>query len=208
MKKLLIVIAVIIAAFLVYKFAIKKNKPPKDKPVPVAVSKHSDPFNQSMEAVLSSYYVLADGFVNWDSAAVGKAVLSLQAALASFKVDELKKDSTIYETAQYPLETAKANTATIAGTADWTARRHALHDLSDALRMLLLTVKYDQAPVYWQECPMAFGEGQSGNWLSNKKEIVNPYLGNKDPKYGKTMINCGENKMTIDFTKPDSAQVK
>ncbi|WP_300600008.1 DUF3347 domain-containing protein [Niabella sp.] len=207
MKKLLIVIAVFVAAFLVYKL-LKKDKPPREEPVPIAVSKHSDVFNRSMEAVLAAYYVMTDGFVNWDTAAVGKAAASLQTALTDFKINELKKDSAIYQTAQYPMETAKTNTGTIISSKDWTEKRHALNDLSDALRMLLLTVKYDQAPAYWQECPMAFGEGQPGNWLSDKNQVVNPYLGNNDPKYGKTMINCGENKMAIDFTKPDSLQTK
>lgn len=207
MKKLLIVIAVFVAAFLVYKL-LKKDKPPKAEPVPIAVSKHSDVFNRSMGAVLTAYYGMTDGFVSWDSAAVGKGAQSLQTALTDFKVDELRKDSAIYQTAQYPLETAKTNVGIIAGSQDWTEKRHALNDLSDALRMLLLTVKYDQAPAYWQECPMAFGEGQPGNWLSGKNEVVNPYLGNKDPKYGNTMLNCGENKMIIDFTRPDSTQTK
>ncbi|WP_018628034.1 DUF3347 domain-containing protein [Niabella aurantiaca] len=208
MKKLLILIAVLIAALVVYQFVLKKEKPPREKPVPIAVSKHSDVFNHSMDAVLASYYVMTDGFVNWDSASVGKAALTLQTALTDFKAEELKQDSAIYQTAQYPLEMAKTNTGVIVSTTDWTERRHALNDLSDALRMLLLTVKYDQASAYWQECPMAFGEGRPANWLSSKKEVVNPYLGNKDPKYGKTMLNCGENKMVIDFTKPDSAQTK
>ncbi|MCF3108075.1 hypothetical protein LL912_04725 [Niabella sp. CC-SYL272] len=208
MKKLLMVLAVLIAAFLVYKIFIKKDKPPREKPVPIAVSKHSDVFNHSMEALLAAYYVMTDGFVNWDSAAVGKGAQSLQTALADFKVEELKKDSAIYQTAQFPLETAKTSTAAILGSPDWTAKRHALNDLSDALRMLLLTVKYDQAPAYWQECPMAFGEGQPGNWLSGKNEVVNPYLGNKDPRHGNTMLHCGENKMVIDFTKSDSTQTK
>lgn len=207
MKKLLVVIVVVIAAFLVYKL-IKKDKPPREKPVPIAVSKHSDVFNHSVDAVLASYYVMADGFVNWDTAAVSKAALTLQTALTDFKVEELKQDSAIYQTARYPLEMAKTNTGIIVNARDWAEKRHALNDLSDALRMLLLTVKYDQALVYWQECPMAFGEGQPANWLSGKNEIVNPYLGTKDPKYGQTMLNCGENKMIIDFTKPDSAQAK
>lgn len=207
MKKLLILVLVAAAVFLIYRIAFKK-KAPGEKPVPVAVGKQSAGFNQSMEAILNSYYSMTEGFVNWDTVAVSSAATGLETALKQLKIEELKKDTTIYQTALYPLELAKTNAATIAASRDWTERRHALNDLSDNIRMLLLTVKYDQAPVYWQECPMAFGEGQSGDWLSNKAAIINPYLGNKDPKYGKSMLNCGENKMTIDFTKPDSVQVK
>ncbi|ANH80857.1 hypothetical protein A8C56_07565 [Niabella ginsenosidivorans] len=208
MKKLLILVLMLAAAFLIYRFAFKKKRAPREKPVPVAVSEQSAGFNQSMNSILSSYYRMTEGFVNWDTAAVGSAATGLETALKQLNVEELKKDTTIYQTALYPLELAKTNTATIAAGRDWTERRHALNDLSDNIRTLLLTIKYDQAPVYWQECPMAFGEGESGDWLSSKAEIINPYLGNKDPKYGKSMLNCGENKMTIDFTKRDSARLK
>ena len=71
--------------------------------------------------------------------------------------------------------------------------------------MLLITIKYDQGVVYWQECPMAFGENTIGNWLSAEEKVINPYLGAKDPKYGATMLNCGETKEKINFSVPDTA---
>lgn len=204
MKKFLIILAVVIVGFLIYKYAIKKEKPPKEKPVPVAVSKYSTGFNKSIGSILTVYYAMADGFVNWDTAVVGLQSGALKTTLDNFNTEELKKDSTIYQTVQYPLELARTNTDIISTAADWTERRRALNDLSDNIRSILLAVKYDQAPVYWQECPMAFEGAQSGNWLSATREVINPYLGNKDPKYGKTMLNCGENKMTIDFTAKDT----
>ena len=44
---------------------------------------------------------------------------------------------------------------------------------------------------------MAFGEGKEANWISNGVEIVNPYLGKRDPTYGAGMLHCGEVKDTI-----------
>ncbi|MBO9619658.1 MAG: DUF3347 domain-containing protein [Niabella sp.] len=208
MKKFLIFIVVLALAFLGYKLVFKKNKDAGEKPVPVAVGKPTAAFDQSVDVVLTSYYTLTDGFVNWDTAIVTTTAATLETALGHLKVDETQKDTVIYQTVLSTLDLAKINVATIKGSHDWTERRHALNDLSDNIRTILLAVKYDKAPVYWQECPMAFGEGQSGNWLSAKDAIVNPYLGNKDPKFGKTMLNCGETKMTIDFTKTDSTQVK
>ena len=41
-----------------------------NKPQPIAVSKHSDFFNNSVEDVLNAYYQLTEGFVNWDTAAI------------------------------------------------------------------------------------------------------------------------------------------
>lgn len=201
MKKLFLIILLLVGAFFIYKYAFKKEGQERAKPESIAVSRHSGEFNKSVDDILNSYYSMANDFVNWDSLAVNNSASALQTATNNFKVEELKKDSIIYETAIFPLDICKNSIATIIQSKDWEERRRAFQELSESLRLLLITVKYDQNLVYWQECPMAFGEGNSGNWLSDKKEIINPYLGNKSPKYGKTMLSCGETKETIDFTK-------
>jgi hypothetical protein len=48
---------------------------------------------------------------------------------------------------------------------------------------------------------MAFNDTEPGDWLSETDSIRNPYLGLHHPKYGKAMIDCGQTKSTIDFTK-------
>lgn len=208
MKKFLLLLALVAGVFLVYKFFFKKDEPKPDKPKPIAVSKHSEAFNQSVNIILTDYYNMNGGFVNWDSTTVNQSAGALQKSLNGFRTDDLKIDSTIYQTALFPLDNAKNSVATILTSGDWAGKRRALQDLSDNLRTLLITVKYDQGVVYWQECPMAFGEGMAGNWLSNKEEVVNPYLGNKDPQFGASMLNCGETKMKIDFTAADTSVVK
>ncbi len=205
MKKLLLFLVVLVAAFLVYKYAFKKNAPPHEKPEAVAVSTHSDAFNTSVSDMLTSYYGMTDGFVNWDSSVVNAAALHLGQALDKLMMDELKKDTVIYETALFPFENARQATASIVSAGTWEEKRRALQDLSENIRILLITVKYDGATVYWQECPMAFGEGIRGTWLSADEKVVNPYLGNKDPKYGATMLHCGETKAKIEFSAAESA---
>ncbi len=208
MRKLIIFLLVVLGGYLVYKFVFKKKEAPREEPKPLVVSKHSDVFNQSVHNILTKYFAMTDGFVHWDAEAVNKNATALQQSLSELKVDELKKDSTIFQTVIFPLDNAKSNVTTILSAPAWPEKRRALQDLSDNLRMLLITVKYDAAVTYWQECPMAFGEGQSANWLSSKEEVLNPYLGDKDPKYGNTMLNCGETKATIDFTRADSSTVQ
>ncbi|GAB3431025.1 DUF3347 domain-containing protein [Niabella aquatica] len=208
MKKLFLIVLLLAAAFLVYKYAFKKEEPVGEKPKALSVSAHSEAFNASVSDILSGYYAMTDAFVNWDSAAVNKTARELQLAVDHFKIDELKKDSVIYETALFPVDNSKHSIAAIIGSSGWDEKRRALQELSENLRMLLLTVKYDRSIVYWQECPMAFGEGSIGNWLSAKEEVVNPYLGKKDPKYGATMLNCGETKEKIDFTVADTVPNK
>jgi hypothetical protein len=44
---------------------------------------------------------------------------------------------------------------------------------------------------------MAFGEDHDANWISNTAEIINPYLGKKNPEFKATMIHCGETKDSI-----------
>jgi hypothetical protein len=117
--------------------------------------------------------------------------------LEDIKLDELKKDSVIYLTALDPLSNAKANIASIIQEADLQKKREHLNNLSDNLRNLVLIVKYDKDIVYWQECPMAFNDEIPGYWLSRNKEIRNPYLGTKHPKYKATMLDCGESKGAI-----------
>ena len=44
--------------------------------------------------------------------------------------------------------------------------------------------------MYKQFCPMAFND-QGGYWLSNSKEVRNPYFGDK-------MLKCGMVKVTLE----------
>lgn len=48
----------------------------------------------------------------------------------------------------------------------------------------LAEANIDSGQLYYQYCPMAF-EGKGGYWLSNGKEIRNPYYGDK-------MLKCGK----------------
>jgi hypothetical protein len=78
--------------------------------------------------------------------------------------------------------------------------------LSEDLRLLFIVVKYDREKLYWQECPMAFGDDKPGNWLSKTVAVRNPYLGNKHPEYHDKMLGCGEPKDTINFIPIDTTK--
>lgn len=57
--------------------------------------------------------------------------------------------------------------------------------------MLKLTeAGLDSGQIYYQYCPMAF-EGKGAYWLSNGKEILNPYYGDK-------MLKCGRVERVIE----------
>lgn len=175
------------------------------KPPPMAVSKHSDRFNNSISSVLNAYYKMNEGFVNWDTIEVNKHANEIKIALDNLKIEELKVDTTgIYESALDPLATAKTEVGNILNNPAIDKKRISLNTLSENLRLLFIVVKYDREKLYWQECPMAFGDDKPGNWLSKTVEVRNPYLGNKHPEYKDKMLGCGEPKDTINFIPKDT----
>ena len=206
MKKVLAVLGilvVVLAAFLWFTFKGGKKREKGPRPVALSVSKHSPAFNQSVQEVLDAYYSLSEALVNWDSDAVAAESQKLKTSLDSLKIEELKVDTTgIYETALDPLANARNEAATISTAQDIDEKRTAFNNLSENLRLLFIVVKYDQGKLYWQECPMAFGDNQPGYWISKTDEVRNPYLGTKHPKYKDRMLNCGEPKDTINFMPP------
>jgi hypothetical protein len=182
------------------------SEPPK---LSLPVSQHSDAFNQSLENILNTYYKMTEGFVNWDTAGITTAANELRFSLESLDLDELKKDTSgIYESAFDPLANAKTEVASIIADPSIAEKRGSLNILSDNLRLLLTAVKYDRAELYWQECPVAFGEDRPGNWISKTKEVRNPYFGTRDPKYGDKMLNNGAPKYTIKFDPPAADSTK
>lgn len=160
------------------------------KPVPIAVSKHSDVFNRSIEVVLSSYINLTDALSGNDTSAIAKAGSQFKNSLDSFKIEELKVDTLIYQTALQPFENVKSETASVISDPSINEKRGSFNILSNELFSLLSTIRYDLAKLYWHECEKAFGEGNPGNWLSkNEEEKANPY----------GIEDCAEVKTTIDF---------
>jgi Protein of unknown function (DUF3347) len=175
------------------------------KPLPMTVSKHSELFNNSVSSVLNAYYSLSEAFVNWDTVAVNKYGNELKTALDSLKIEELKADTTgIYESALDPVNNARAEALNILTNPSIDAKRTSFSSLSENLRLLFIVVKYDREKMYWQECPMAFGDDKPGNWLSRTKEVRNPYLGTKHPEYKDGMLKCGGPIDTINFVPVDT----
>jgi hypothetical protein len=192
-----------IIRFIFFRNSGSGNSEPS--PTGLTVSKHSDAFNGSLENIMHEYYGMTEGFVTWDTAVINTRGNDLKQKLDSLNIEELRKDTTgIYESATEPLANARMEVNTLLKAASWEPRRTSFNLLSDNLRLLLTIVKFDKSVIYWQECPMAFGDDRAGNWLSRTEEVRNPYLGTKDPKYGNSMLDCGGVKATLDFTPKDS----
>jgi hypothetical protein len=204
MKKLALLIILALVGVITWYFWETKPKPDDETPQlqPLAVSQHSDSFNTIVNNVLNNYYALSEAFVNWDSTSVTNHAQKLKSSLDAVDFNELKKDTLVYQTAASFIDGSNEQLATIAKpAASLNEKRLSFNQLSDNMYNLMRTIKYDRSKIYLQECPMAFNDNGSGIWLSNKAEIRNPYLGMHHPKYKKGMLECGETKDTLNFTK-------
>ena len=189
-----------IVGYYVYMFTRgggKGNNGPKQ--APLALKKHSASFNRSVENTMAAYFDMKAAFVEADTALAKGSCKKFIALLDSIPLDELKKDTaSIFETAKMNITDVKANAASLLQQNNITEMRQDFRAISEVLYPSFFTsINYEGPNMYWQNCPMAFGEGKEANWISNGMEIVNPYLGKKDPTYGAGMLHCGEIKDTI-----------
>ena len=192
---MLFAILLLIAGLIRYfAFPDRNGNIPDSKATPLTVSKHSESFNLSLENILSSYDQLINGFSAKDTGAVSNAALKLAAAIDSFRIDELKTDTLIYETALQPYQNAKAELASIVSDPSLEEKKLSLNILSNEMFNLLSTVRYDRAKLYWLECANAFGEGRPGNWISRNEQSKNPY----------GQDGCNELRTTLNFMPADS----
>lgn len=200
MRKLLAIIIIFVVLIFVTAWMFWRNKSNDDasKQQPLKVGKHSGEFNKSIGAVVTEYLSLKDAFVNADTAKIKEQEKKLSAAVDSIKIDELKKDTTgIFQSAQLLIGDIISNANAILKETDITEMRQDFRMVSENLFPLLKTIHYEGVKLYWQNCPMAFGEGKDASWISNTEEIINPYLGKNHPEYKGTMLHCGEIKDTI-----------
>jgi len=200
MKKILAILILAIAAFCIYWFAFRsKGGDSGPKQQPIVLKKHSEEFNKSVAVAMDAYFEMKNAFVDADTAKAKEACKKFIVLTDSIKLQELKKDTaSIFETAQANLNDVKMNAESLLKQTNITEMRQDFRMVSEMLYpSFFKAINYEGVNMYWQNCPMAFGEDKEANWISNTKEIVNPYLGKNHPEFKGTMLHCGEVKDTI-----------
>jgi hypothetical protein len=163
-----------------------------------SVKKHSTDFDKKVDNMMEAYIEMKNAFVNADSSAIKAKTAEFIASTDSLNLSELhEKDSSLFIAAQQNISDIKANAEPILKENDLTEMRHDFSMVSENLYPLLKTIGYEGQKLYWQNCPMAFGEDKPANWLSNTSEILNPYMGKNNPEYKSAMLHCGENMDSI-----------
>lgn len=201
MKKGLAFIVVILAAFCIYWFMFRKTASSgrETKPEPIALKKHSEAFNASIDKAVNAYLSVKDAFVDADTAKVKQQVNLFISMLDSIKVEELKNDKTmVTESAKASIADIRSNAVSLLSQTNITEMRQDFRMITEMMYPgFFKTINYEGPKLYLQNCPMAFGEDKGADWISNSVEIVNPYLGKNHPEYKGSMLHCGEVKDTI-----------
>lgn len=200
MKSLLAILFLAAVLFGAWWLFFKTDGPHDNAPKQESISlgKHTPEFNQSVSNSVNSYLDMKSAFVEADTFQVKNEAQKFITMMDSVKLDDLQKeDSQIVLAARQEISDIKANAQAMLMENDITEMRQDFRMVSENLYPFLRTIGYEGEKLYWQNCPMAFGDGKEGNWLSNTKEIINPYLGKHDPQFKASMLNCGEIKDTI-----------
>lgn len=141
---------------------------------------------QTTAPALTAYYNVKDALVATDAAKAKTSAAELVAALGKVNAANLSA------TDKKALAAAKTKAAAISKSADVDVQRDAFEGLSMGIITLAKATKPAKrgaAPTYVQFCPMA-AAGKGASWLSDKREVRNPYYGDK-------MLKCGSVKEEI-----------
>lgn len=118
--------------------------------------------------------------------------LHLKDALVASDKDEARKAAAELRQSLAALSTGKkaeAEAARIASSSDVTEQRKAFSLLSNEMKTIVKGAKLSAGVLYVEYCPMA-NDNEGALWLSNEKEIRNPY-------FGDMMLKCGSVKETL-----------
>ena len=135
-------------------------------------------FAQSTAPALTAYYRVKDALVATDAAKAKIQATTLSSALGNVDAAKLAAAD------KKALTMAKTHATAISKTGDVDDQREHFEMLSTS--MIALAKASKPAKAYVQFCPMA-GGGKGASWLSDKKEVRNPYYGDK-------MLRCGSVK--------------
>jgi hypothetical protein len=118
--------------------------------------------------------------------------LRVKDALVASQSDEAKKGAgdlakSLKEISSSPAALEAASK--IASSTDLTEQRKLFSTLSNEMTTLVKGGKLSMGVLYLEYCPMA-NNNTGAYWLSNEREIKNPY-------FGDTMLKCGGVKETI-----------
>jgi len=144
-------------------------------------------FVKQLTAFYNAYLKMNEAFIATDAAKVSAEAKNTSAALANVQMELLKGDTHMVWMDQ--LNILKPSLQKMGNSADIAEQRLEYATFNQAFYKSLKMFGLDNDTAYYQFCPMANND-QGAFWLSETKEIRNPY-------FGDMMLSCGETKDTL-----------
>jgi Cu(I)/Ag(I) efflux system membrane fusion protein len=158
------------------------NMPAMDMPVDII-------FRQQLTAVYRDYIIMKDAFVESDKKKVSNTAKKVQLSLKAIDMKLLVGDAHI-KWMEYSGSLEKDIEKIISGK-DINMQRESFATFNETFHQAVKTYELSGASTFYQYCPMAF-DNKGAYWFSDKKEIANPYFGEK-------MMKCGETKEALNY---------
>lgn len=144
-------------------------------------------FQQQLAAVFNAYLRVKDAFVASNASTVKKETTGLHEALSHTDM-KLLNGAAHHDWMSYQ-SSLESSIRQIEGTSDLETQRKAFQGLSENLYKSIKAYGLTGDTVYYAYCPMAFNNA-GASWLSNAKQIRNPY-------FGDAMLTCGSVKEVL-----------
>lgn len=152
----------------------EKQEQPAPRPKKVTVQPNEVSINNDqLNAVYQQYLLLSNALVNSDMSTAKEIAMAVELGAKNLKGGANLAQFASKITATNSLET----------------QRILFSDLSNEMIAKIKSAGLKSGEVYVEYCPMALND-KGASWLSNQKEIKNPYYGDK-------MLDCGEIKETV-----------
>lgn len=146
----------------------------------------SQEFRDQITSVADAYFLVKNNLVKDNLSEAQKSLSTLDQNLGKVNMNLVKGEA--HDLWMGMLSGLKDAKTKMANTKDLEEARKHFSMLSFHMLEVTETFGLNKAVVYKDYCPMAFGD-QGAYWLSEQKEITNPY-------FGASMLACGEIKQT------------
>ncbi len=141
----------------------------------------------ALQPLYKSYFNMKDALIADDLARAQKASEEMKQVLSKVNMSLFTGDAhNVWMKQSSSIQNALQHTAHFKTIAEV---RKAFKQMSAGMIAISQTFKPYDKTLYELNCPM-FDDNKGGDWLSLSKEVKNPY-------YGKSMLSCGEVKVTI-----------
>lgn len=144
-------------------------------------------FQKQLSTVFKAYTNLKNAFVSSDAGEVKKSIQPLKDALIKADMKLLKGNA--HTAWMNDLKTFNSHLDMIAKAENIDEQRKHFAPLSESMHHSFKSLGVSGKEVYYQYCPMA-NNNKGAYWLSESKEIKNPYFGDK-------MLTCGSTKEVL-----------